>query len=156
MSRRCVRLVDVILLLGMVLPTLLIGAQSDETATVTSGRAPVHSEPSAQSEVLVNVERGTLLSIDGFDETTQWVDVVTPDGGHGWVSAVHVHVNGAYHPSAADSLYTIVDGEADDWSRFGGAFEDALGDSVGEADLRSIRSYFNDQFLYVLIETDGD
>jgi len=155
MGGRLVLLMCVVLLV-MGVPPSIVDAQSNETATVTSVRAPIHAEPSAQSDVLGNLERGALLSIEGFDETAQWIEVATLEGGRGWVSTVHVHVNGPYHPAETDLLFTVVDGRSEDWARFGGALEDEQGDSTGTVDLRSVRSYLNDQFLYVLIEADGD
>jgi hypothetical protein len=155
MGGRLVRGMCVLVLL-VVVPVLIARAQGDETATVTSVWAPLHAEPSAQSEVRKSLARGTLLSISGVDETARWIEVVTSEGGSGWVNTAHVHMNGAYHPAETDLLFTVVDGRSEDWTRFGGAFEDATGDSTGQVDLRTVRSYLNDQFLYVLIEADGN
>lgn len=155
MGGRLVRGMCVLVLL-VVVPVLIARAQGDETATVTSVWAPLHAEPSLQSEVRENLTRGTLLLVRGIDEAAQWIEVVTSEDGHGWVSVAHVHMNGAYHPAETDLLFTVVDGRSEDWARFGGAFEDAAGDSTGQVDLRTVRSYLNDRFLYVLIEADGN
>ena len=105
---------------------------------------------------LTTLARGTLLSVDGLDDSQAWLQVTTPDGTSGWVSVVHVLVHGPYQPGAGETAYTIVDGRAADWARFIHPYEDPAGDSTGNVDMTAVRSYLNDSDLYVLIEAAGN
>ena len=70
MSRSPVRsLLAVILIAMLCLPLMAATAQGDETATVTSFRAPLHAEPDARSDTLADLSRGTLLNIVGYDDS---------------------------------------------------------------------------------------
>jgi hypothetical protein len=146
-----------VLILGMLLmPTITVLGQGDETVSVTSLRAPVHTEPSAQSETLVTLPRGTLLSFVGFDESLNWVQIETEDAVSGWVSAAHVRLNGPYVPPADGYTRTAIDGVGDDWGRFLRPYADLADDSTGEIDVQAVVSFINDQYLYVLVDLEGD
>ncbi len=137
-------------------PAILAQGQREETATVTSVQAPLHTEPSAQSESLILLRRGTLLTFLGLDESRAWAQVETPDGLRGWVSTVHVRLNGPYIPPADGLTRTVVDGRADDWERFTRPYTDAVGDSTGDVDIVAVRSFMNAEYLYGLVEVQGD
>jgi SH3-like domain-containing protein len=157
MSRSSVRsLLAAILIVVLCMPWVMTLAQGDETATVTSFRAPLHAEADARSGTLANLPRGTLLSVNGRDDSGAWLQVTTPDGMSGWVSVVHVLQHGPYRPGEDEPLYTLVDGRADDWARFVHPYTDPTGDSTGSVDITVVRSYLNDGFLYILIEATGN
>ena len=157
MSRSPVRsLLAVILIAMLCVPWMAVLAQRGETATVTSFRAPLHAEPDARSATLTTLTRGTLLSVDGLDDSQAWLQVTTPDGTSGWVSVVYVLVHGPYRPVEGEAAFTIVDGRADDWTRFTRPYEDPAGDSTGSVDITAVRSYLNNSDLYVLTEATGN
>ncbi|MBN1964493.1 MAG: hypothetical protein JW910_07590, partial [Anaerolineae bacterium] len=139
-----------------ILPPVVWGqGPGDETVSVTSLRAPLHVGPSAQTETLVMLPRGSLLLFLGQDESLNWVEVETDDGTTGWVSIAHVRLNGPYIPPESGVTWNAVDGVADDWDRFLLPYEDVIGDSTGEGDIRAVRSFINDGYLYVLIQMEG-
>ncbi|GAB4527457.1 MAG: hypothetical protein Kow0063_02750 [Anaerolineae bacterium] len=134
----------------------LAWGQGEETATVTSLRAPLHTEPTAQAETLLMLPEGTLLRFFELDDSLAWAHVETPDGVSGWVSTFHLRLNGPYIPPEDGLTHTVVDGRADDWDRFTRPFTDEAGDSSGNVDILAVRSFMNDAYLYVLIEASGD
>ncbi len=140
----------------LLIPLSLAWGQGEETATVTSLRAPLHAEPTAQSETLLMLPEGTLLRFFELDESLAWAYVEAPDGTVGWVSTFHLRLNGPYIPPEDGLTRTVVDGRADDWDRFTQAFSDEAGDSSGIVDILAVRSFINDAYLYVLIEATGD
>lgn len=145
-----------LLIVGILLASVPAAwGQSDETVTVMSVRAPIHVEPSAPSETVVNVTAGTLLYFFGFDETLNWAQVETFDGTAGWISTSHIRLNGPYVPEAGELLVNAVDGSADDWGRFTRAYMDESGDSTGMIDIQAVRSFINENYLYILIEAEG-
>ncbi len=145
-----------VLSLALVLTAAVVATgQGDETATVTSLRAPLHTEPSALSETAGMLPRGTLLTFVGLDESLTWVNVSTAEGEEGWVSSVYVRLNGPYVPPADGYTTTVVDGLADDWDRFTRPFVDETGDSSGSVDIVAVRSFMSTDYLYILIETTG-
>lgn len=143
-------------LLLLLTAAVAVTGQGDETATVTSLRAPLHTEPSAQSETAGMLPRDTLLTFLGFDESLAWVNVRTADGVEGWISAVYVQLNGPYIPPADGYTSTVIDGLANDWDRFTRPYTDATGDSTGVVDILAVRSFMNTDYLYVLVETTGN
>jgi len=158
MNSRALYLLGVILLaITVLLPvSSALGQGGDETASVITFRAPLHAGPSAPSETVVILPRGTLLSVLGMDESLTWVQVETDDGQTGWVNTDHLRLNGPYIPPADGFTYTAVDGRPDDWERFLRPYADEVGDSSGTVDITAVRSFLNDRYLYVLVELQGD
>ncbi|NPV65664.1 MAG: SH3 domain-containing protein [Anaerolineae bacterium] len=157
MKSRPHHLIGVMLLvLGLLLPvSLVLGQGGDETASVIS-RAPLHAGPSAPSETIAMLPRGTLLFVKGMDESLKWVEGETTDGLTGWVHVDHLRLNGPYIPPADGFTGTAIDGRPDDWDRFLRPYTDETGDSAGAVDITAVRSFLNDQYLYVLVEVQGD
>lgn len=48
-----------------------------------------------------------------------------------------------------------IDGDPSDWKAYPVAIEDSVGDSAGNVDVKSIRTFTNDRFLYLLVEVEG-
>ncbi len=145
-----------LLVLGLLLPaSVVLGQGGDETASVIS-RAPLHTGPSAPSETIAMLSRGTLLYVLGMDESLRWIQVETPDGLTGWVNIDHLRLNGPYIPPADGFTSTAIDGRADDWGRFLRPYPDEIGDSSGTVDITAVRSFLNREYLYVLVELQGD
>jgi hypothetical protein len=157
MKRLLYRVGVVLLALGslVVLLTPALG-QGEETATVISLRAPLHEEASAQSATVAMLSRGTVLTVLDFAESRTWMQAETADGLVGWISVVHVWIHGPYVPPEDGLTRTVIDGRADDWERFTGPFTDAVGDTSGAVDIRAVRSFMNESYLYVLVEASGD
>jgi hypothetical protein len=148
-----VRLLLVLMVLAV--PVALVSAQGDETVSVTSFRALLHTEPTAQSETIARLPRGALLTFVAFDEGKTWVQVETEDGVSGWISLAHVYLNGPYTPPADGLTRIALDGQADDWANFVRPYVDEAGDATGDVDLQAVRSFMNDTYLYVLVEVAG-
>ncbi len=49
-----------------------------------------------------------------------------------------------------------IDGDPSDWEGYPVAVEDSVGDSTGNVDVKSIRTFTNDRFLYLLVEVEGE
>ncbi len=49
-----------------------------------------------------------------------------------------------------------IDGNPSDWERYPVVVEDSVGDSTGNVDVKSIRTFTNDRFLYLLVEVEGE
>ncbi|MEW6086504.1 MAG: hypothetical protein AB1607_18110 [Chloroflexota bacterium] len=56
-------------------------------------------------------------------------------------------------PSTTD---ITIDGDPSDWERYPVSIADPAGDSTGNVDVKSIRTFINDRFLYLLVEVEGE
>lgn len=50
----------------------------------------------------------------------------------------------------------VIDGDPSDWEGYPVLLEDPIGDGTGQVDVKSIRAFTNDRFVYLLVEVAGE